>query len=105
MSVRATPLFQGDVDSNNSHVGDANADGSDDNTLIAEETMPAQAPEVSGKVANLTPSIGLLDPEGYMDMRAPWVEGLKGEKVCRSGMSLWSLLTFCSVFTYRWHTI
>jgi hypothetical protein len=44
MDVRPTPLFQGDVDSNDSDVGDANLD---DNAPIAEETMPTQAPEAS----------------------------------------------------------
>jgi hypothetical protein len=101
MSVRPKPLFQGDVDSNDSPVGDSD-DGSDVNAPIAEEMMPTQAPEASGEVDNLVPSIGLLDPKGYVDMRAPWVEGSKGEKVRCSRMILWSSLTLCSVFTYRW---
>jgi hypothetical protein len=98
MSVRPKPLFQGNVDSNDSRVVDAN----DGNKLIAEDMMPTQALEALGEVDNLVPSIGLLDPEGYVDMRAPWVEGAKGKKVCHSGMVLGSSLMFCSVFTYRW---
>jgi hypothetical protein len=101
------PLFHDDVDSNDSHVGD-DSDSSDNNTLVVKETketMPTQGPEASGKVENLVPSIGLLDPEGYVDVRAPWVEGLRGEKVCRSGMNFGSSLTFCSTFTFRWRII
>jgi hypothetical protein len=86
MEVRPKPLFQGDNDSADSHVDD---DGDDDN---AEETMPTQVPEASGEVGDLAPSIGLLDPEGYVDMRTPWVEGAKGEKVRRSRLDLGSSL-------------
>jgi hypothetical protein len=93
MDVRPKPLFQGDVDSADSHVDDDNDDNdrSEVNETIAEETMPTQAPEVSGEGEDLAPSLGLLDPEGYVDMREPWVEGAKGEKVCRSGNDDFSL--------------
>jgi hypothetical protein len=90
MDIHPKPLFQGDVDSADSHVDDDNNNGSDGNDLITGEMMPTQAPETSGKVENLIPSIGLLDPEGYVDMGAPWEEGSKGEKVCRCGMVLGS---------------
>jgi hypothetical protein len=69
--VCPTPLFHDDVDSNDST-------GSDDNTPITKETMPTQGPEASGEVFNLAPSIGLLDLEGYVDMRQPWTEEWKG---------------------------
>jgi hypothetical protein len=90
MDIRPKPLFQGDVDSADSHVDDDNDDNhrSEVNETIAEETMPTQAPEASGEVENLVPSIGLLDPEGYVDMGAPWEEGSKGKKVCCCGMVL-----------------
>ena len=94
---RPQPLFQGDVDSNDSDIDDA--DGGD--ATIAEETMPTQGPEGSGEV-NLAPIPGLLDLEGYVDMREPWVEGAKGEKVCLSEWFSESSLTKCSVFGYRW---
>jgi hypothetical protein len=103
MQVRPTPLFQGDVDSNDSHVNNDN-DGSDGNAPNAEEMMPTQAPEASGKVDNLVSSIGLLDPEGYVDMGALWEEGSRGEKVCRSGMDFGSSLIACSAFAFRWCT-
>jgi hypothetical protein len=70
------------------HVDDINNNGSDNNDPDTEGTMPTQAPEASGEVDNLVLSIGVLDPESYVDMRAPWVEGAKGEKVCHSGMVL-----------------
>jgi hypothetical protein len=102
MIVHPTPLFQGDVDSADSPVDDTD-DGLDDNVMNAEETMPTQVPEASGEVENLVPSIGLLDPKGYVDMRAPWVEGAKGEKVCLSGMCLGSSLIIDSVFAFNWY--
>jgi hypothetical protein len=90
MDMRPTPLFQGDVDSADSHVDKDNDDNdrSEVNETIAEETMPTQAPEASGEGEDLVPGMGLLDPEGYVDMREPWVEGAKGEKVSLGGMSL-----------------
>jgi hypothetical protein len=94
--VRPTPLFRDDVDSDDSAAVDADGDetlatqGQEDSG--EHETMPTQGPEGSGEV-NLAPSLGLLDLEGYVDMREPWVEGARGEKVCRSGMmSLCSLM-------------
>jgi hypothetical protein len=66
--------------------------------------MPTQGPEGSGEV-NLAPSLGLLDLEGYVDMREPWVEGARGEKVCRSGMMPLCSLMKRSVFGFRWRTI
>jgi hypothetical protein len=90
MDVRPKPLFQGDVDSADSHVDD-DGNGSDHNDPDAEETMPTQAPEASGEVDNLVPSIGVLDPESYVDMREPWIEGAKGEKVSNR-----------SVFAFKW---
>jgi hypothetical protein len=56
------------------------------------EAMPTQGAEASGKNEDLIPSIGLLDRESYVDMRAPWVEGAKGEKVRLSGMEFGSSL-------------
>jgi hypothetical protein len=93
MDVRPKPLSQGDVDSADSDVDDGNDDNGDNdrsevNETIAEETMLSQAPEASGEGEDLGPSIGLLDPEGYVDMREPWIEGAKGEKVRLGGMSL-----------------
>jgi hypothetical protein len=99
MQVRPTPLFRDDVDS---------ADPRDDDTAAVadtdvDETLATQGPEVSGEDHPqgveasgenqiLVPSIGLLDPEGYVDMREPWVEGAKGEKVRPGGMFLGSSL-------------
>jgi hypothetical protein len=100
MSIRPKPLFQGDVNSNDSCV----INGNIGNEAIAEQTMPTQAPEASGEVENLVPSIGLLDPEGYVDMGVPWEEGSRGEKVCCCGMALGYLLMLCSVFAFRWPT-
>jgi hypothetical protein len=97
MDVRPKPLFQGDVNSADSHVDNNNNNGSDNNEPNAEETMPTQAPEVSGEVDNLVPSIGLLDPESYVDMGALWIEGARGEKVCRGGMEARSSLIYCIV--------
>jgi hypothetical protein len=106
MSVGPTPLFQNNVDSNDStdsHNGDAAAvEESRPNIATVEEarpvpgpaalgkveTMPSQGPKVSGEVENLSLSFGLMDTEGYMDMRQPWVEGPKGEKVCHCGLWL-----------------
>jgi hypothetical protein len=78
MDVCPKPSFQGDVHSNESDVGE------EVNTPVAEETMPTQAPEASGEVGNLAPSIGLLDLEGYVDMWEPCVKiGLyRVEGVC-----------------------
>jgi hypothetical protein len=101
MDVRPKPLFQGDVDSADSHVDD-DSNGSDRNDPDAEETMPTQAQEASGEVDNLVPSIGVLDPESYVDMREPWIEGAKGEKVSNSGVILGRSLIFCSVFAFKW---
>ena len=103
MVVRPKPLFQGDADSADSHVEDDNGD-SGDSASDAEQTMPTQVPEASGEVANLAPSIGLLDPEGYVDMRTPWVEGAKGEKVRHRCLCLGSSLRFCSAFACKWLT-
>jgi hypothetical protein len=75
MDIRLKPLFQGDVDSADSHVDNNNNNGADGNESITEETMPTQAPKAAGELENLIPSIGLLDPEGYVDMGAPWEEG------------------------------
>jgi hypothetical protein len=101
MDVRPKPVFQGDVDSTDSHVDD-DGNGSDRNDPDAGETMPMQAPEASGEVDNLVPSIGVLDPESYVDMREPWIEGAKGEKVSNSGVVLGRSLIFCSVFAFKW---
>jgi hypothetical protein len=45
MDVRPKPLFQGDVNSADSHVGDNNNNNnhSEVNETIAQETMPTQA--------------------------------------------------------------
>jgi hypothetical protein len=59
-----------------------------------DETMATQGPEASGENQILVPSIGLLDPEGYVNMRTPWVERAKGEKVCLGGISLGKLTNF-----------
>jgi hypothetical protein len=99
MDVLPKPLFQGDVDSTDSHVDNNNNNGSDHNNPDTEGTMPTQVPEASGKNEDLIPSIGLLDRESYVDMRAPWVEGAKGEKVRLSGMEFGSsliLVVVCS---------
>jgi hypothetical protein len=96
MDVRPAPLFQGDVESNDSDVGE------EVNALVAEETMPTQAPEALGEVGNLSQSIGLLDLEGYVDIREPWIEGSMGEKVCCSELRFRRSLMSCSVFSYRW---
>jgi hypothetical protein len=106
MQVQPTPLFRGDVDSGDS-VGTH-----DDDTAVVDETMATQGPEASGEDPqgaeasgenqNLVPSIGLLDPEGYVDMRAPWVEGAKGEKVCLGNCVSGSTLIVCSAFACRW---
>jgi hypothetical protein len=75
--VRPTPLFHDDVNSTNS------ADNHDDDTVAVEEILATQGPEALDEVENLTPSLGLMDPEGYVNMREPWVKGLRSEKVCR----------------------
>jgi hypothetical protein len=116
MQVRPTPLFRDDVNSDDSvgtDIGDhAAVDANADETLATQgpensgnlEAMPTQGPEGSGEV-NLAPSSGLLDLEGYVDMREPWIEGAKGEKVCRSGMVSLRLLMKHSVFGFRWRII
>jgi hypothetical protein len=91
--VRPTPLFQDNIDSTDSA-------GSDDDVPVIEETMPTQGPEASGE--NLIPSIGLLDPEGYVGTVGRGAEG-------RKGMSLWivtrkRLTNFSSISDFRWHT-
>ena len=73
--VRPTPLFQDDVDS---------ADSYDDDAAAVEETLATQGPEHSGEDNELAPRTGLLDLSGYVDMREPWVEGPKSEKVSSS---------------------
>jgi hypothetical protein len=70
--VRPTPLFQDDVDSADSH---------DDDAAAVEETLATQGPETSGEDNELGPKVGLMNLAGYVDMREPWVEGLKSEKV------------------------
>jgi hypothetical protein len=96
--VRPVPLFQDNIDS-------ANSAGSDDDALAVEETMPTQAPEVSGEVFNLALRIGLLDPEGYIDMREPWIEGSRGEKVRRCELcDSEKLADFRSITDCRWCT-
>jgi hypothetical protein len=69
--VCPTPLFQDDVDSADSH----------DNDAAVEETLATQGPETSGEDNELGPKVGLMDLTGYVDMREPWVEGPKSEKV------------------------
>jgi hypothetical protein len=116
MDVRPKPLSQGDVDSDD-NVGSDNdhhtaADANADETMATQgqedsgedDAMPTQGPEGSGEV-NLAPRQGLLDLEGYVDMREPWVEGAKGEKVCRSGMVTYRSLMKNSVFGFRWRII
>jgi hypothetical protein len=83
--VRPVPLFQDDVDSADSH---------DDNAVGVEETLATQGPEDSGEVEKLAPSFGVMDPEGYVDMREPGVEGPRSDKVCRGGVSLGKLANF-----------
>jgi hypothetical protein len=116
MDVRPKPLFQGDVDSDDDaeHDNDhhAAADANADETMATQgqedsgeyDAMPTQGPEGSGEV-NLAPSPGLLELEGYVDKREPWVEGEKGEKVCRSGMVTFRSLIKNSVLGFRWRII
>jgi hypothetical protein len=70
--MHPTPLFQDDVDSADSHDNDAAA---------VKETLAMQGPETSGEDNELAPKVGLMDLTGYVDMREPWVEGPKSEKV------------------------
>jgi hypothetical protein len=88
--VRPLPLFQDDVDSADSH---------DDDAAAVEEMLATQGPKDSGEVKNLAPSFGLMDREGYVDMRKPWVEGPRSEKVCRSGVSLGKLADLVVVYS------
>jgi hypothetical protein len=114
MNVRPKPLFQGDVDSDDNAENDhhATAETNADETMATQgqedsgedDAMPTQGPEGSGE-GNLAPNPGMLDLEGYVDMREPWVEGAKGEKVCRSGVVTFRSLMKCSVFGFRWRII
>jgi hypothetical protein len=88
--VCPTPLFQDTVNSGDSHNDDAAA---------VEETLAMQGPEDSGEVGNLIPSFGLMDQEGYVDMRKPWVEGPRSEKVHRSGVLLGKLADLVVVYS------
>jgi hypothetical protein len=91
--VRPTPLFQDDVD---------NADSHDDNAAAVEEMLATQGTEGSGEVESLAPSFGLLDHEGYVDMRKPWVVGPRSEKVRCSGVSVGKLADcLCSIYGFR----
>jgi hypothetical protein len=97
MQVRPTPLFRDDIDSDES-VRPRDADTAAVDNADNNETMATLGPEASGEIPqraeasgknhSLVPSIGMLDPEGYVDMREPWIEGAKGEKVRRTGISL-----------------
>jgi hypothetical protein len=73
--VHPTPLFQNDVDSADSH---------DDDAAAVEATLAMQGPEDSGEVENPALNLGLMSREGYVDMRKPWVEGRRSEKVSRN---------------------
>jgi hypothetical protein len=76
--VCPTALFHNDVnsaDSVDSHNGDAAA---------VEETMATQGLEDLDEVENLALSFGLMDPQGYVDMQEPWIEGPRGAKVSSS---------------------
>jgi hypothetical protein len=93
ITVRPVPLFQDDVDSMDSH---------DDNAAAIEETLAMQGPKASGKVENLATSFGLMDPAGYVDMREPWVEGSRSEKVSLSRIDFCiTSLTLGSIFGCR----
>jgi hypothetical protein len=76
--VHPKPLFQDDIDSADSH---------NDDTAAVEEKLATQDPEDSGEVRNLAPNFGLMDWEGNVDMRKPWVEALRSEKVHPSGVA------------------
>jgi hypothetical protein len=84
------PLFQDDVDSADSH---------DDDPAAVKETLATQGPEDSAEVGSLAPSFGLMDREGYVDMRKPWVEGRRSEKVRHSGVLLGKLADLVVVYS------
>jgi hypothetical protein len=93
MRVHPTPLFRDDVDSDADASAVDNADNDETMATVAPEPLgeDPQRAEASGEKHSLIPSIGMLDPEGYVDMREPWIEGAKGEKVCCSGICLGAL--------------
>jgi hypothetical protein len=88
--VRPTLLFQNDIDS---------TDGHDDDTAAVEATLAAQGPEDSGEVEHPAPNLGLMSREGYVDMRKPWVEGPRSEKVSRNELSLANLADVVLVYS------
>jgi hypothetical protein len=60
------------MDSANSH---------DEDEAAVEEMLATQDPKGSGKVDKLILSFSVLDLSLCVDMREPWMEGLRSEKV------------------------